>query len=110
MPANLHGKRDGIDPSVARARLPKLAHLLATDLKAALKNDPAASGYEEMLLSYPGVEAITVQRLAHELYLLEVPYLAAHDDGNCATAERALIFIPARPSTNHFSSIMERVW
>ena len=58
-----------------RERLPNLAHLLATDLKAALKNDPAASGYEEVMLSYPGVEAITVQRLAHELYLLEVPYL-----------------------------------
>ena len=56
-------------------RLPELAHLLATDLQAALKNDPAASGLEEILLSYPGVEAITVQRLAHELYKLKVPYL-----------------------------------
>ncbi len=45
-----------------RARLPKLAQLLATDLQAAIKNDPAASGYEEVLFSYPGVEAITVQR------------------------------------------------
>ena len=57
------------------SRLPKLAQLLGTDLQAALKNDPAASGYEEILLSYPGVEAITVQRLAHELYLLKIPYL-----------------------------------
>jgi serine O-acetyltransferase len=57
------------------ARLPKLAQLLATDLQAALKNDPAASGYEEILLSYPGIEAITIQRLAHELYLLKIPYL-----------------------------------
>lgn len=56
-------------------KLPRLAHLLGTDLEAALKNDPAASGYEEILLSYPGIEAITVQRLAHELYLLKVPYL-----------------------------------
>ncbi len=58
-----------------RAKLPHLAHLLATDLQAAMKNDPAASGYEEILLGYPGVEAITVQRLAHELYQLKVPYL-----------------------------------
>jgi serine O-acetyltransferase len=58
-----------------RARFPRLAHLLATDLQAALKNDPAAFGYEEILLSYPGVEAITIQRLAHELYLLKIPYL-----------------------------------
>ena len=57
------------------AKLPKLAQLLATDLQAALKNDPAASGYEEILLSYPGIEAITIQRLAHELYLLKIPYL-----------------------------------
>ena len=52
-----------------------LAHLLSTDLAAALKNDPAASGLEEIMLSYPGLEAITVQRLAHEVYLLKVPYL-----------------------------------
>ena len=58
-----------------RGKFPKLAHLLATDLQAALKNDPAAFGYEEILLSYPGVEAITIQRLAHELYLLKIPYL-----------------------------------
>jgi len=58
-----------------RDLLPELAHLLATDLQAALKNDPAATGLEEILLSYPGVEAITVQRLAHELYNLKVPYL-----------------------------------
>ena len=56
-------------------KMPRLAELLALDLKAALRNDPAASGYEEILLSYPGVEAITVQRLAHELYLLDVPYM-----------------------------------
>jgi serine O-acetyltransferase len=58
-----------------RGRLPRLAQLLASDLQAALKNDPAASGLEEILLSYPGVEAITVQRFAHELYKLNVPYL-----------------------------------
>jgi len=58
-----------------RAKLPHLAHLMATDLEAALKNDPAASGLEEILLSYPGIEAITVQRLAHELYMLKIPYL-----------------------------------
>jgi len=58
-----------------RGKLSQLAHLLATDLQAALKNDPAASGLEEILLSYPGVEAITVQRLAHQLYSLSVPYL-----------------------------------
>ncbi len=56
-------------------RLAFLAARLSTDLQAALKNDPAASGFEEILLSYPGIEAITVQRLAHELYEMKVPYL-----------------------------------
>ena len=65
-----------------RTKLPKLAQLLATDLKAAMKNDPAASGYEEILLSYPGVEAITVQRLAHRIVPVESAVPAAHDDGN----------------------------
>ena len=58
-----------------RAKLPRLAQLLGLDLLAAMKNDPAASGYEEILLSYPGIQAITVQRLAHELYLMKVPYM-----------------------------------
>ena len=53
-----------------RGKLPQLARLLATDLQAALKNDPAATGLEEIMLSYPGLEAITVQRLAHVLYNL----------------------------------------
>jgi len=74
IPANLSESASDLVEAL-RAKLPKLAQLLATDLQAALKNDPAASGYEEILLSYPGVEAITVQRLAHELYLLKVPYL-----------------------------------
>jgi serine O-acetyltransferase len=56
-------------------RFASLAQLLAADLAAALRNDPAASGLEEIMLSYPGLEAITVQRLAHELYQLRVPYL-----------------------------------
>jgi len=73
-PENLKQSVEGIVASV-HERLPRLAQLLATDLQAALKNDPAASGLEEILLSYPGVEAITVQRLAHELYKLKVPYL-----------------------------------
>jgi serine O-acetyltransferase len=71
---NLAKAADEIIAAV-RERLPRLAQLLATDLQAAMKNDPAASGLEEILLSYPGVEAITVQRLAHELYKLKVPYL-----------------------------------
>jgi serine O-acetyltransferase len=56
-------------------QLPELARLLASDIEAAFCNDPAAASHEEILLSYPCMEAITVQRLAHRLYLMGVPFL-----------------------------------
>jgi serine O-acetyltransferase len=56
-------------------QLPELARLLASDIEAAFRNDPAAASHEEILLSYPCMEAITVQRLAHRLYLVKVPFL-----------------------------------
>ena len=92
-----------------RTKLPRLAQLLALDLQAAMTNDPAASGYEEILLSYPGIEAITVQRLAHELYLLKVPYLPRMMT-EIAHSRPASIFIPERQLTNLSLSIMERAW
>jgi serine O-acetyltransferase len=54
-------------------QIPEVARLLASDVDAAFSNDPAAGGYDEVLLAYPCIEAITVQRLAHRLYLLKVP-------------------------------------
>jgi serine O-acetyltransferase len=54
-------------------QMPDLARLLASDVDAAFANDPAARGYEEVLLTYPGIEAITVQRLAHRFYCLDTP-------------------------------------
>jgi serine O-acetyltransferase len=56
-------------------QLPELARLLASDMEAAFHNDPAASSHEEILLAYPYIEAVTVQRLAHRLYLLDVPFI-----------------------------------
>ncbi len=50
------------------SRLPKIRSLLMTDVEAAAQNDPAARSFEEILLSYPCVEAIATHRLAHELY------------------------------------------
>ena len=58
--------------------LGKLVHvreLLATDVQAAFDGDPAASGLDEIIFCYPGLEAVTIQRLAHELYLLDVPFI-----------------------------------
>jgi serine O-acetyltransferase len=52
--------------------LPRLREVLQTDMVAAYAGDPAAKSKEEVLVSYPFVEAIAVQRLAHELYLKNV--------------------------------------
>ena len=57
------------------AKLPKIRASLATDVDAAYNGDPAATGKEEIIISYPGFYAISVYRLAHELYLLGVPML-----------------------------------
>ncbi len=48
--------------------LPRLRELLQTDVEAAYNGDPAALSREEVIVAYPCVEAIAVQRLAHELY------------------------------------------
>lgn len=55
--------------------LPDIADLLNTDVVAAYNGDPAAMSHEEILLAYPGFEAISVYRLAHELYCMKVPLL-----------------------------------
>ena len=55
--------------------LPKLRQILATDVRAAMEGDPAAKSYDEIITSYPGLFAISVQRIAHELYKLKVPRL-----------------------------------
>ncbi|MGD2271983.1 MAG: serine acetyltransferase [Desulfobacterales bacterium] len=55
--------------------LPKLRSILATDVQAAWEGDPAAKSYEEIIFSYPGLFAITVHRMAHELHRLRVPLL-----------------------------------
>ncbi|HXF09201.1 MAG TPA: serine O-acetyltransferase [Desulfuromonadaceae bacterium] len=48
--------------------LPQVREILATDVEAAYNGDPAALSKEEVIVSYPFIEAIAVQRLAHELY------------------------------------------
>jgi len=57
------------------ARLPTIRHLLATDVQAAFRGDPAAKTPEEAIFCYPGVLAITNYRLAHELHRLGVPLI-----------------------------------
>lgn len=56
-------------------RLTKVRELIETDLQAAYDGDPAAFNKPEIIFSYPGLFAIMVNRIAHELYLLGVPLI-----------------------------------
>ncbi|MCR4989301.1 MAG: serine O-acetyltransferase [Lachnospiraceae bacterium] len=56
-------------------RLPEVRDYIETDLLATFDGDPAAGSLEEIILAYPGLYAITVYRLAHELYKEKVPVL-----------------------------------
>src|SRR4029077_21216068 len=57
------------------SRLPRIRELLQTDAEAAYNGDPAALSKEEVIVAYPFIEAIAVQRMAHELYLERVALL-----------------------------------
>ena len=56
-------------------RIPMIREYIETDLQAAYDGDPAAGCFEEIILAYPGLTAITVYRIAHELYKEMVPVL-----------------------------------
>jgi serine O-acetyltransferase len=57
------------------SELPKIREMLKGDVGAAFDGDPAAKSYEEIVLSYPCLTAIATYRIAHELYLKEVPLI-----------------------------------
>lgn len=56
-------------------KLPKIREYVETDVQAAFDGDPAAYNKDEIIYSYPGLYAIIVNRLAHELFLLGVPLI-----------------------------------
>lgn len=56
-------------------RITQIREYLYTDVQAAYDGDPAAYNTDEIIFSYPGVFAVTVYRIAHELYLLGVPMI-----------------------------------
>jgi serine O-acetyltransferase len=75
-----HGETDFEALGQAKAlqfleRLPELRKLLALDVQAAYEGDPAVKTIDEVIFCYPGLEAITVYRLAHLLHQLEVPLI-----------------------------------
>ncbi|GAA4467719.1 MULTISPECIES: serine O-acetyltransferase EpsC [Novipirellula] len=56
-------------------RIPELRRILATDVQAAYDGDPACQTSDEVVFCYPGFEAITVYRIAHQLVKLHVPFI-----------------------------------
>lgn len=56
-------------------KIPEIRAVLATDVEAAYAGDPACKGPEEVIFCYPGLAAVTVYRLAHALWELDVPLI-----------------------------------
>jgi len=56
-------------------KLPDVRCLIQTDVAAAFEGDPAASSLEEVVLAYPGIEAVAIFRLAHVLFEMKVAFL-----------------------------------
>jgi len=57
------------------SKLAEVREMLWTDLDAAYEGDPAATSFEEIILAYPSLEAIAIQRMAHILYLANLPLI-----------------------------------
>ncbi|CAH1199183.1 hypothetical protein PAECIP111893_01255 [Paenibacillus plantiphilus] len=76
-PAFMYDINDKTEAIVTKflGQLPKLREVLATDIQAAFEGDPAASDKSEIVFSYPGIFAIGIYRMAHELHLLAVPLI-----------------------------------
>ncbi|HTY55897.1 MAG TPA: serine O-acetyltransferase EpsC [Candidatus Binataceae bacterium] len=79
-PHNQNGRDEHVDNSFEVTlkflqALPEIRETLHTDVTAAYEGDPAATCTDEVILAYPGVEAIAVQRMAHLLYQQHVPLI-----------------------------------
>lgn len=74
-PAMIQQQASSVVQTFANA-LPDIRRLLDSDVQAAYEGDPAARSVDEVLLSYPGMLAITYHRLAHVLYQNNIPLLA----------------------------------
>jgi serine O-acetyltransferase len=57
------------------SRIPQIRNILELDVASAYLGDPAAKSHHEIIFCYPGLEAVTIYRLAHELVLLGVPLI-----------------------------------
>ncbi len=78
-------RRDDLIPTARReaeervlgilSRLPEIRKRLQLDVEAAFQGDPAAKFTEEIILAYPGLEAIMMYRIAHEFWTADIPLL-----------------------------------
>ena len=81
--------------------LPCIREVLQTDVEAAFNGDPAAASKDEIIVSYPFIEAIAVQRLAHELYKKNVA-LIPRIMGEWAHARTGMDLHPGAQIGSHF--------
>lgn len=82
-------------------QLPKIRELLKGDVGAAFDGDPAAKSYEEIVISYPCIMAIATYRIAHELYLQQVP-LIPRIMSECAHSKTGIDIHPGATIGNNF--------
>lgn len=69
---------DAISEKAAKTLLnsiPEIREVMKLDIEAAFEGDPAAASLDEIVMSYPGIRAIAIQRLSHVLYHEEVPLI-----------------------------------
>lgn len=83
-------------------KLPVIRHLLATDVEAAYRGDPAAQSNAEVIFCYPAVRAITNYRIAHELLNLDVP-LIPRTISEMAHSETGIDIHPRARIGHHFT-------
>jgi serine O-acetyltransferase len=56
-------------------KIPEIRIMVQKDVEAAFRGDPASRSHEEVILAYPGVEAIMIHRVAHELWIRDIPLI-----------------------------------
>ena len=82
-------------------KMPKIREALKEDVQAAFEGDPAAKSYEEIVISYPGIIAIATYRIAHELFLEQVP-LIPRIMAECAHAKTGIDIHPGARIGKYF--------
>ena len=83
------------------SRLPAIRQMLKGDVAAAYEGDPAAQSFEEIVISYPCIIAIAIHRIAHELYLKQVP-LIPRIMGECAHTRTGIDIHPGATIGKNF--------